>query len=328
MRGVVARLAWVLLAGLLAFQSPVSAQEKKPPRVAYVWLFGVGPSAPFVDSFAGRLAELGWVDGKTVQLEFRDAKGDVDKLNAIMRELVDSKIDVIAVACTPEAMAAKRATTTIPVVVAATGDPVRSGLAASMARPGGNITGVSSSLLELSAKRMELLKQLAPRISRATVLWNPARGDNAVEVAVMQEAAVKLGMQLQSQQVRDRDEIEVALDAMIKERAQGLAETGDPFMFTYAPELVAFAARTRIPAIYDNRFFVDAGGLMSYGANLPTLHRRAADYVDKVLKGAKPADLPFEQPSKFELIINLRAAKELGLSVPQTLLVRADEVIR
>ena len=328
MRRVVAKLAWVLLAALLAFQPPVSAQEKKTPRVAYVWLFGVGPSAPYVDSFAGRLAELGWIDGKTVRLELRDAKGDVDKLNAIMRELVDSKVDVIAVACTPEAMAAKRATTTIPVVVAATGDPVRSGLAASMARPGGNITGVSSSLLEMSAKRLEILKELAPGVTRATVLWNPARGDNAVEVAVMQEEARKVGVQLQSQQVRDRDEIEVALDAMVKEGAQGLTETGDPFMFTYAPELVAFAARTRMPAIYDSRFFVDAGGLISYGPNLPKLHRRAADYVDKILKGTKPADLPFEQPSEFELIINMKAAKALGLSVPPSLEYRAHDVIR
>jgi putative ABC transport system substrate-binding protein len=317
-------LALALVAPLLA-----SAQATKPlPRVAYVWLFGIGPSAPFVDSFAGRLAELGWVDGKTVRLELRDAKGDVEKLNAIMRELVDSKIDVIAVACTPEAMAAKKATTTIPVVVAATGDPVRSGLVASLARPGGNITGVTAVLLELSAKRMEMLREIAPGITRVTALWNPVRGDNAFEIAAMQEAARKLGMQLQSQQVRDREEIEVALDAMAKEGTQGLTEAGDPFMYTYAPELIAFAARRRIPAMYDNRFFVDEGGLMSYGPNLPTLHRRAADYVDKILKGAKPADLPFEQPSKFELVINMNTAKALGIAIPHSLLLRADEVIR
>jgi putative ABC transport system substrate-binding protein len=197
-----------------------------------------------------------------------------------------------------------------------------------MARPGGNITGISAALLELSAKRMEMLKEVAPGITRAAAVWNPARGDNAVEVAVMQEAARKLGMQLQSHQVRDRDEIEVALDALVKERVQGLTETGDPFMITYAPELVAFAARNRMPAIYDSRTFVDAGGLMSYGPNLPALHRRAADYVDKVLKGAKPADLPFEQPSKFELVINLKTAKALGVTIPNSFLLRADELIR
>jgi putative tryptophan/tyrosine transport system substrate-binding protein len=323
-RAIVGLVSAILLGVLLVW-----AQPTKPlPRVAYVWIFGIGPSAPFADSFVGRLAELGWVDGKTVRIEYHDAKGDFEKLGAIMRQLVDSKIDVIAVACTPEAVAAKKATTTIPVVVAATGDPVRSGLVASLARPGGNITGISSALLELSAKRMEMLRELAPGITRPAVLWNPARGDNAVEVATMQEAARKLGMQLQSLQVRDRDEIEVALDALIKERIQGVTQTGDPFMFTYAPELVAFAARHRMPAIYDNRFFVDAGGLMSYGANLPTLHRRAADYVDKILKGAKPADLPFEQPPKFELVINLKTAKALGIAIPQSLLQRADDVIR
>ena len=313
---------------LLGISLVVGAQATKPlPRVAYVWLFGIGPSAPFGDAFAGRLTELGWVDGRNVRIEYRDAKGDVEKLNAIMRELVDSKIDVIAVACTPEALAAKKATTTIPIVVAATGDPVRSGLAASMARPGGNITGVSSALIELSAKRVEMLRELDPKIVRATALWNPARGDNAVEVAAMQEAAQKLGMQLQSQQIRDRDEIEVALDAMIKERSQGLTETGDPFIYTYAPELVAFAARNRIPAVYDNRYFVEKGGLMSYGPDLPALHRLAADYVDKILKGAKPSDLPFERPSKFELVINLKTAKALGITIPRSLRLRMDDKV-
>ena len=317
-----------LSAILLAISPVADTQTTKPlPRVAYVWLFGIGPSAPFAKEFAARLAELGWIDGKTVRIEYRDAKSDPEKLAAIMHELVESKVDVIAVACTPEAMAAKKATATIPVVVAATGDPVRSGLVASLARPEGNITGISSSLLEMSAKRMQILKEVAPNVARATVLWNPARVDNAVEVAVMQEAAKGLGIQLQSQQVRDRDEIEVALDAMVKERSQGITEAGDPFMFGYAPELVAFAARTRTPAVYDNDFFVERGGLMSYGPNLPTLHKRAADYVDKILRGAKPADLPFEQPKQFELVLNLRTAKALGITFPKSLLVRADHTV-
>lgn len=322
-------LAATMLAIVLACAPGAMAQESKGlPRVAYVWIFGIGPSAPFIEAFAGRLAELGWVDGKTVRLEPRNANGDFAKLDAIMRELVESKVDVIVVACTPEALAAKKAPTTIPVAVAATGDPVKSGLVASWARPGGNITGVSANLLDMSAKRMEILKELAPGITRATALWNPVRGDNAVEVAAMQEAARRLRFQLQSQQVRGRDEIEVALDAMAKERSQGLTETGDPFIYTYAPELISFAARTRIPAVYDNRFFVDAGGLMSFGPNLPSLHRRAADFVDKVRRGAKPADLPFEQPSRFELIINMKTADAIGLAIPRSLLLRADEVIR
>ena len=329
MRQTAVKLACAALAAMLASPLPAPAQgAKQAPRVAYVWLYRIGPSAPFVEAFAARLKELGWVDGKTIQVSYRDANGDPEKLAAIMRELVDAKVDLIVAACTPEAKAAKNATATIPVVVAATGDPVKSGLVASWARPGGNITGISASWLDLSAKRIEVLKEAAPTVSRATVLWNPIRGDNAVEVEVMQGAAQKLGMQLQSQQVRDKDEIEVALHAMSQDGTQALTETGDPVMFTYAHHLLDFADKVRVPAIYDNRFFVDAGGLMSYGPNLPTLHRRAADYVDKILKGAKPADLPFEQPSKFELIINMKAAKAIGLKMPQSLLVRADEVIR
>ena len=330
MKGFTARLATVVSGALLlACALVATAQEaKQPPRIAYVWLYRIGPSQPFVDAFSGRLRELGWIDGKTIRLSYRDADGDPEKLAAIMRELVETKVDLIVAACTPEAKAAQKATTTIPVVVAATGDPVKSGLVASWARPGGNITGVSASWLDLSAKRMQVLKEVAPKVNRATVLWNPIRGDNAVEVEVMQKAARELGMQLQSQQVRDRDEIEVSLDAMTKDGTQALTETGDPVMFTYARHLIDFAAQKRIPAIYDNRFFVDAGGLMSYGPNLPALHRRAADYVDKILKGAKPADLPFEQPAKFELVINVKAAKALGLAIPQAMLRRADELIR
>ena len=328
MRRVVAKLAWVLLAGLLAFQPPVSAQEKKTPRVAYVWLYRIGPSAPFVEAFADRLKELGWIDGKTIRVSYRDADGDPEKLAAIMRELVDSKVDLIVAACTPEAKAAKQATTTIPVVVAATGDPVKSGLVASWAKPGGNITGLSASWLDLSAKRMQVLNEVAPNVKRAAVLWNPIRGDNAYEVEVMQDAGRKLGIELQSHQVRDREEMEVTLHAMARDGTQAVTETGDPIMFTYSRHVLDFADERRIPAIYDNRFFVDAGGLMSYGPNLPTLHRRAADYVDKILKGAKPADLPFEQPSKFELVINLKAAQALGLKIPHAVLVRADEVLR
>jgi putative tryptophan/tyrosine transport system substrate-binding protein len=329
MRSRLAMLAAWLLALLQAAALTASAQDaKQPPRVAYVWLYRIGPSMPFEEAFAGRMRELGWIEGKTIQLSYRDAEGDPEKLAAIMRQLVDTKVDLIVAACTPEAKAAQKATSTIPVVVAATGDAVKSGLIASWARPGGNITGISASWLELSAKRVQLLKEVAPKVKLATVLWNPIRGDNADEVKVMQEAARKLGMELQSQQVRDRDELEVALDAMAKDGTQALTEAGDPLVYTYARHLLDFAAEKRAPAIYDNRFFVDTGGLMSYGPNLPILHRRAADYVDKILKGAKPADLPFEQPTKFELIVNMKAAKALGLTIPQAVLVRADEIIR
>jgi putative ABC transport system substrate-binding protein len=322
-------LASAALATLLVASLAVSAQESRQvPRIAYVYLYKLGPSGPFASAFEDRLRELGWVDGKTIHIEYKDAQGDGEKLAAIMQELAQSKIDLIVATCTPEARAAKKATTTIPVVVAATGDPVKSGLVASWARPGGNVTGVSASLLDLSAKRMQVLKEVVPSVKRATALWNPIRGDNAIEVEVMQAAARKLGIELQSQQVRDREEIEVALDAMTKDGTQAFAVEGDPYVYTYASHLVDFAARQRLPAIYDNRLFADLGGLISYGPSLPSLHRRAAEYVDKILKGAKPADLPFEQPSKFELVINLKAAKALGLMVPKSVLLRADEVIR
>jgi len=328
-RGLVVKLVSTALATLLAASLAASAQQaKQPPRVAYVWLYRLGPSAPMVPAFADRIKELGWVDGKTIRISYRDAEGDPEKLTAIMRELVETKVDLIVAACTPEAKAAQKATSTIPVVVAATGDPVKSGLVASWARPGGNITGVSASWLELSAKRMQVLNEVAPKAKRAGVLWNPIRGDNAIEVEVMQDAARQLGIELQSHQVRDRDEIDVTLDAMSKNGTQALTQAGDPVMYIYARHLVDFAAERRIPAVYDNRFFVDEGGLMSYGPNLPELHRRAADYVDKILKGAKPADLPFQQPSKFELVVNLNAAKALGIEIPKSLLLRADDVIR
>src|SRR5215831_15854413 len=301
-------LICIILALALSAPSLALAQAKPLPRIAYVWLFGVGPSAPFINDFTGRMAELGWVDGKTISLSSHDAQGEPAKLDAILRQLVESKIDVLVVPCTPEAIAAKKATSTIPIVVAATGDAVKSGLIESWARPGRNITGVSATILELSAKRAEILKQVVPRLTKAGVLWNPVRPDNADEVGAMQETARKLGFELVSQQVRDREEIGVALDVMVREGIGALTQTGDPFMYTYAPDFVAFAAKRRIPALYDNRYFVDRGGLMSYGPNLPELHRRAADFVDKILKGAKPADLPFERPSKFELVINMKTA--------------------
>ncbi|HQR12222.1 MAG TPA: ABC transporter substrate-binding protein [Casimicrobiaceae bacterium] len=323
------RLSCVVLALLATVPSLVSAQGAKPlPRIAYVWLFGVGPSAPFVDAFTERMAEFGWVDGKTINISYHDAHGNPAKLDAILRSLVDSKIDVLVVPCTPEAVAAKKITSTVPVVVAATGDAVKSGLIESWARPGRNITGVSATLHDLSAKRIEILKEIAPSLTKVGVVWNPVRGDNADEVAAMQDRARKIGVEMLSQQVRDREEVGLALTTMVRDGIRGLTEVGDPFIYTYAPDFVAFAAKNRLPAVYDNRYFVDHGGLMSYGVNLPMMHRRAADFTDKVLKGAKPADLPFEQPSKFELIINLKTAKALGLTVPNSLLVRADEVIR
>ena len=318
----------LVLANIVGVRTAEAQQSKPLPRIAYVWIFTEGPSAPFADAFRERLRELGWIDGKTAIIETYDANGSPEKLDAIMRGLVDSKVDVIVTACTPEAKAAVKFTNTIPIVMAATGDPVAAGLAKSLAKPGGNVTGVSGMLLDLSAKRLALLKEAFPKVSTATVLWNPGRPDNKPEVAAMQAAARELNMRLDSQEVRTPQELSDALDLLPTTGTQAILNTGDTLLSNQGPKVVAFAAQRRLPTLFESRSFVDQGGLMSFGPNFPALHRRAADYVDKILKGAKPGDLPIEQPSKFELVINMKTAKALGFSIPQSLLVRADDVIR
>ncbi len=304
-----------------------SASKGGTPRVAYVWLYDIGPSAPYADAFRTRMGELGWIEGKTVATEYRDAKGKPEELARIMDELVRSKVDVIVAQCTPEAMAARKATSTIPIVVAAIGDPVALGLAASLARPGGNVTGVSSVMLPLSAKRMELLREIAPAVKQAAVIWNPVRPDNGPEVKMMQAAGKKVGIDLHSVPVHSREEVAVALDVIGTDGTQALLQTNDTLLTLESRSVVERAAKLKVPAVYDSRVFVDAGGLMSYGPDLPQLHQRAAEYVDKILRGASPADLPFEQPSRFELVINKKAARQLGLTIPNSVLVRADQVI-
>jgi putative ABC transport system substrate-binding protein len=299
----------------------------KMPRVAYVWLFNVGPSAPYQPAFRARMSELGWVEGKTFVAEYRSADGDPKKLAAIMDEMVGAKVDVIVAMCTPEAIAARKATTTIPIVVTAVGDPIAAGLVKSMSRPDTNVTGVSAVLLPLSAKRMELLREISPRIRKASVVWNPVRKDNEPEVKIMQESGKKVGIELQSYPVRSREEFATALDFLETDGTQAVLNGGDTLLSLEAPALVAKAAKMRIPAVYESRYFVDVGGLMSYGPNFPQMHRRAADYVDKILRGAKPADLPIEEPTRFELVINRKTAAAMGLTIPSEILMRADYIV-
>jgi len=316
------------LAGLVGARAAPAQQPKGKARIAYVYIFKEGPSAPFSEDFRKRLRELGWIEGENITVDIRDAEGSPDKLNAIMRELVDSKVDVIVTACTPEAKVAVKYTSTIPIVMAATGDPVAAGLVASLAKPGGNVTGVSAMLLDLSAKRLEIMKDAFPNVSRATVVWNPARPDNGPEVRAMQATATKLGVRLDSVEVRTVVELNDALDMLGTSGTQAMFNTGDPLLSNQERKLVAVAAKLKIPTIFENREYVDLGGLMSFGPSFPLLHRRAADYVDKILKGAKPGDLPIEQPTKFELVINMKTAKALGFAIPQSVLLRADEVIQ
>jgi putative ABC transport system substrate-binding protein len=316
------------VAGAMGARVAEAQQAKPVPRIAYVWIYKEGPSAPFVEAFRDRLRELGWIDGQNIIVETHDADGNPEKLAAIMRGLVDSKIDVIVTACTPEAKAAVKVTNTIPIVMAATGDPVAAGLAASLSRPGGNVTGVSAMLLDLSAKRLALLKEAFPSVSVATVLWNPGRPDNKPEVSAMQAAAKALNVRLDSQEVRTPAELTDALELLPTTGTQAILNAGDTLLSNQSGKVIAFANTRRLPTLFESRFFVDQGGLMSYGPNFPTLHRRAADYVDKILKGAKPGDLPIEQPTTFELVINMKTAKALGFTIPRSLLVRADDVIQ
>ena len=314
---------------LVTSSAVAQAQQSKLPRVAYVWIFKEGPSAPYESAFREGMQQLGWIDGKTVIIEPRDAQGSQEKLAAIMQELVDSKVDVIVAACSPEARAATKVTSTIPIVTAATGDPVAAGLAKSLAKPGGNVTGVSAMQIDLSAKRIGLLKEAFPKLSVATVLWNPARPDNKPEVAAMQTAAKGLKVRLDSQEVRTPQEVVDALELLPTTGTQAILNAGDPLLSGEGQidKIIAFANARRLPTLFESRVFVDAGALMSFGPDFNALHRRAAGYVDKILKGAKPGDLPIEQPTKFELVINMKTAKALGLTIPQTLLLRADQVI-
>ena len=299
----------------------------KVPHIAYVWLFNQGPSAPYAENFRERMSELGWVDGRNIKIEYLDARGSDDGLDAIMQELVRNKVDVIVAMCTPEAASAKKFTTTIPIVMASTGDPVKAGLVQSLSHPGGNITGLSAMSPPLSAKRVGLLKETFPKLTQITALWNPGRPDNVPEIKAMQEAAALLGIKFQSDEVRTRDELAIQLDAIGWDGTQSLLDASDPLIGSETRTIAERAAKLKLPTISGDRSYVVAGGLMSYGPDYRKLHRRAADYVDKILKGAKPGDLPIEQPTNFELVINKKAAIALGVTIPYSVLIRADEVI-
>ena len=296
-------------------------------RVAYVWLFSEGQSAPEAKAFREQMTRLGWIEGQNFTGQYRDAGGSGEKLDAIMQELVQSKVDVIVAMCTPEALSARKFTSTIPIVLAATGDPVAAGLAQSMARPGGNVTGISGMLLELSAKHVSLLKEAFPRVTQAAVLWNPLRPDTRTEVKAMLDAGARLGIKIRSAEARTPEDVVKQLDAIGRDGTQAILTTGDGLIYSQARTILDRAAQLRLPVIYGDRVMAEAGGLMSYGPFQRNMHRRAADYVDKILKGAKPADLPIEQPTKFELVVNAKTAKAFGVIIPASVLLQADEVI-
>jgi putative ABC transport system substrate-binding protein len=285
--------------------------------------------AGFFDAFRQGLRELGWVEGQNIAIEYRLAEGRLDRLPHLAAELVRLKVDVILATSTPPAVAAKNATTTIPIVMATSADPVGQRLVASLARPGGNVTGLSFSVgLEVVGKELELLKETVPTVRRVAVLSNPANPGHALAIKNVQSRARALGVQLLLLVARDPNEFEPAFAAMTRERAGALLVVPDAVFGLHRARLQDLAVKSRLPAMYGLREHTEAGGLMSYAVDLRDSFRRSATYVDKIPKGAKPADLPIEQPTKFELVINLRTAKALGLAIPPSVLVRADEVIQ
>jgi putative ABC transport system substrate-binding protein len=314
-----AAIAWPLVAR--------AQQTDKMYSIGYLSAGASGPGRPFRDAFVEALRQLGWIEGKNVVFEYRYAENRLDRLPELAAELVGIKVDVIVAPGTPAPLAAKRATTTIPIVMSAAGDPLGTGLVASLARPGGNVTGMSTMVPDIGGKRLELLKELVPGISRVAVLWNAANPYPGNVFKETELAARTMGIEIQSLELRRPEDFYSVFEAAITHRPDGLITVDDPLTVSYRNKIVDFAATNRLPAIHGFREFVEAGGLMSYGASLVHLIRESAVYVDKILKGTKPVDLPVEQPTKFELVINLKAATALGLTIPPTIMVRADEVI-
>jgi putative ABC transport system substrate-binding protein len=288
------------------------------------------PGAPhLIEALRQELRARGWIEGQNIVIEYRFADGRLDRLPDLAAELVRLKVGIIVTVTTNAAVAAKNATATIPIVMINASDPVGLGLIASLARPGGNVTGLSMDVgPEILGKRLELLKEIVPKVRQVAVLSNPGSPGQALAIGEVKGGARSLGVQLQLLEARDPSEFDSAFAAMAKERAGALLVIGDILMYTHRVRLAELAAKNRMPAVYGVRDYAEAGGLMSYGTDLIDLHRRAAIHVDKILRGAKPADLPVEQPTKFELVINLKTVKTLGLTIPQSLLGRADEIIQ
>jgi len=319
--------ALTLGAMLFALFSPAEAQHaKKVPRIGY--LSGTSPSANSarVEAFRKGLHELGYVEGKNIVIEYRYAEGKLDRLPELAEEQVRLKVDVIVSTGPGSTRSAKQATATIPIVMAFDDDPVGSGFVANLARPGRNITGLSTLAPELSGKRLELLKEIVPRLTRVAFLGDVTRPGTAQSLTEMNLAADAVGVQLQYLEVRGPKDIEIAFRAANKERADAVLVLSSGMLLSQRRRIIDLAIKSRLPTIYPQSEFVENGGLMSYGVSVIDLFHRAATYVDRILKGAKPADLPVEQPKKFELIINLKTAKQIGITIPQSVLFRADKV--
>jgi putative tryptophan/tyrosine transport system substrate-binding protein len=324
------RLFLALMAGALA--APLASFAQQPAKIARIgFLFAASSQGTEsqLQAFREGLRELGYVEGKNLQLELRWGEGKLERLPALAAELVQLKVDIIVAVSSPSVIAARQATRTIPIVMPLSSDPVGDGLVASLAHPGGNITGLSLMAPELGEKRIQLLKEMFPKVPHAMdVLWNPDYVGMRARFEQARAAAPAVGLSVRSMEVRDTRDLDAAFEAIVRERPEALLLLVDPFTRSQRLRIVEFAAEQRLPAIYESSDFVDVGGLISYGPNIPNQFRRAAAYVDKILRGAKPADLPIEQPFTFELVINMRAANALGIKFPDSILLRADRVIR
>jgi len=318
----------VLVLALVLTVTPLAGQAQHSGKIYRLGYLSY-ESAPslYTEAFRQGLRDLGWLEGRNIVIEYRWAGEKRERLLDLATELVKLNVDVILAETTPGALAAKKATTRIPIVFPMASEPVATGLVASLARPGGNVTGFSLRAQDIVPKRLELLREAVPGMTRLAVLMNPTHPGSAVELREAERAARGLGIQLHVLEVRSRSELERAFSAVTRQRADGVIVLFDRFFLTHASTIADLAAQHRVATIHYTSEFADAGGLLAYGANFPDLQRRAATYVDKILKGAKPANLPVEQPTKFDLVVNMKTAKALGLTVPPPLLLRADRVI-
>jgi putative ABC transport system substrate-binding protein len=324
---VIRRREFITLLGAAAWPLAARAQQaSKLPTIGFLGANTASTQRTSTDAFVQRLHQLGWIENRTVAIEYRWGEGRDERFAEIAAEFARLKVDVILTYATPSSLAAKKATAVIPIVFAAAGDPVGTGLVASLARPGGNITGLSIQQTDLASKRLEILREVIPGLRTVAILANVSSPNSVLEMAEAQAAARTLGLAEVTSEVRGAEDIAPAFDAL-KGRADALYVCGSPLLTTNRIRINTLAMAVRLPTMHGFRELTEAGGLMSYGPNFPDLFRRAADYVDKILRGAKPGDIPVEQPTKFNFVINLTTAKALGLEIPPMLLARADEVI-
>ena len=321
---ILAAAAWSVVAwtGLLRAQAPAKVR-----RIGLLTPYSPSDTALWHQAFRLGLRDLGWVEGKNISIEYRYAEGRSDRLPDLAADLVRLKVDVIVASVTSDALAAQKATRAIPIVMAVAGDPVASGLVESLAQPGGNITGLSQMNVELVGKRLELLKEMNPKLSRVAVLWNPQNAASTLNWKEIQLPARQLGIRLNSMEVRSPNDFDKAFEDATRARAGALFILPDTAIPTNLKRIAGLATRTRLPSIFHFSEFADAGGLVTYGVDRADMYRRAATFVDKILKGAKPGDLPIDRATKFELVINMKTAKALGITIPQSVLLRADRVI-